>query len=124
MKLEREYRSRKITLEARWIGDDFATTIYGGDAAHIGGVSIATVSESKHRGVPTVSVSTVSVPGHKEFVLSAPLAERICRRTHCTVTLMLGVHFDDATSGDIDAVSSLLEDLVSEMLSKMPTKNG
>lgn len=119
MKLEREYRNLKVTLEARWIGDDLVTTIYGGDSPHVGGVSVATLSQSEHRGVPTVSVSTISVPGHKEYVLSNPLAERICRELRCTVTLILGIHVDDATSKDISAVSSLAEELITEMLSDM-----
>lgn len=118
MKLEREYRSQKITLEARWIGEDLVTTVYGGDTAHVGGVSVASVSESRYRRVPTISVSTISVPGHKEYVLSSPLAERICREMQCTVILMLGIHLEQASSEDIATVSSLVDELVTEMLSK------
>ncbi len=124
VKLEREYRSRTITLEARWIGEALVTTVYGGDTAHVGGVSVATISESEYRRVPTVSVSTISVPGHKEYVLSSPLAERICREMRCTVILMLGIHLEHASSEDIATVSSLADELVSEMLSKRMKTNA
>jgi gallate decarboxylase subunit D len=80
------------------MGRDTAFLITGGEA-HIGAVSTAFYNTDQE-----VTVQTVSVPGHKEEVLTEPLAVRAATRLRCTVMVAAGIHIDHASKADIEEI--------------------
>ncbi len=116
-----EVRGRTITLDARWVGRDLHVLLYGGDRSHIGAVSIAHLSPSAaETGRVSVSVSTISLPGHKDYVLSRDISERLAKEIGVTVVAVVGIHLDRASQDDIRqiiaTVDALVEDLTSSYL--------
>lgn len=92
-----------VRLEYREIGPDILLIITGGDA-HIGAVSTAYASPEF-----SVEVRTSSVPGHKEYLLSEDFALRACKRLSRTVTVVMGIHYDNLNSEQIEHVCQLAE---------------
>ncbi|RUT36591.1 hypothetical protein EJP77_02580 [Paenibacillus zeisoli] len=93
----------KIRLEFREIGSDILLIITGGDA-HIGAVSTAYASS----GYPA-EVHTAAVPGHKESLLSTDFALRASRWLNRTVTVIMGIHYSNLSSEQIEKVCQLAE---------------
>ncbi|OWA37937.1 hypothetical protein B9G55_04830 [Saccharibacillus sp. O16] len=87
-----------MQVERRKIGRDVLFVVSGG-AVHIGAVSTAYPQGSE------IAVTTVSVPGHKEYLLSESAAQRAAKQLNCTVTVMMGIHYDDLTPTQIEEVS-------------------
>jgi len=107
-----------LTLEGRRLGSDVLLLIYGGDLPHIGSISVAFPSASPFRdGHRTVSVSTVSLPGHKDYVLSNELSERVSKELNCVATVLVGIHIDNASKDEIDLVIEAARELVTEFIS-------
>ena len=119
MKLERWAGPHLINIESRWIGSDLLVTIYGGDVPHVGSVSVASVSKSPFRATNTISVSTMSQPGHKDYVLSGRVAEQLARELGVSVITTVGIHINDATRSDIDAIIGTVDALVEELVLRM-----
>ncbi|MHA1771312.1 MAG: hypothetical protein ACTSYL_06805 [Candidatus Thorarchaeota archaeon] len=119
MKFERHSGSHLISIESRWIGRDLIVAIYGGDAPHVGSISVASVSPSPFRSTGTVSVSTISLPGHKDYVLSGRVAEQLARELGVSVITSIGIHINDATQSDIDTVIETVDVLVDELVRRI-----
>ncbi len=119
MKLERHVGPHLIRLESRWIGHDLAVDICGGDTPHVGSVSVASISPSPFRSTKTVSVSSLSLPGHKDYIISTPIAERLSREIGSSVVVTVGIHIDDATSQDIEAIKMTVDQLVDEFIHRI-----
>ncbi|WP_433946633.1 hypothetical protein [Paenibacillus sp. SN-8-1] len=92
-----------ISLEFHEIGRDILLIITGGDA-HIGAVSTAYPS-----GKFSPEVHTAEVPGHKESLLSSDFALRASKWLNRTVTVVIGIHYDNLSSEQIDRVCQLAE---------------
>lgn len=90
-----------ITIQYSKIGRDYLFIIAGGDE-HIGAVSTAyrDPSTDEHEWV----VQTNRVPGHKEYVLTEPMAQQAASQLKTTVTVCAGIHYDNLSSAHIDAV--------------------
>ncbi|MHA2047175.1 MAG: prenylated flavin chaperone LpdD [Candidatus Thorarchaeota archaeon] len=100
MKFEKEAGRHTIFLDVKEIGKDLLIAIYGGDAHHIGGVAVAYPTQSHYRDATTVSVSTMTLPGHKDYVI-----------------VTVGIHYDNATKKDIDEIISVVDVLVQDAIS-------
>ncbi|KFN08768.1 MAG: hypothetical protein E7L01_18625 [Paenibacillus macerans] len=101
-----------IKLEAIPMGRDLLLTIGGGEV-HIGAASTAYAAEGG------VTVQTSAVPGHKEHTLSEDFARRAAAALNRTVTVVMGIHYDDLSKAEILAVSqkasALLDDYLQEV---------
>ncbi|MUG23388.1 hypothetical protein GNQ08_13360 [Paenibacillus macerans] len=101
-----------IKLEAIPMGRDLLLTIGGGEV-HIGAASTAYAAEGG------VAVQTSAVPGHKEHTLSEDFARRAAAALNRTVTVVMGIHYDDLSKAEILAVSqkasALLDDYLQEV---------
>ena len=117
MILQRIAGSHTIYLEAKEIGKDLLISIHGGDEHHIGGVSIAYETPSHYRDAPTVSLSSLAFPGHKDYVVANPTAEKICKALKRSTVVTVGIHYDNATKKDIDDIIKAVDTLVDELLS-------
>ncbi|WP_110932750.1 prenylated flavin chaperone LpdD [Paenibacillus bouchesdurhonensis] len=104
-------RFKDITMQAIIVGKDLLLIVSGGDR-HIGATSTAYWEQGQ------VCVETSVVPGHKEHVLSEELALRAAAKLRQTVTLVMGIHYDQLQRDDIDRicehVSSMMDDYLSQ----------
>ena len=117
MMIRRDLGRFALTAEAKWIGKSLSVMIYGGDVPHVGAVSVAYPSKSQFRDASTVTVSTLSLPGHKDFVVSGPLAERLAKALDTPVVVTVGVHIDNASSQDLETVVAEIESMADELAS-------
>ncbi|RRJ67764.1 hypothetical protein EHV15_25345 [Paenibacillus oralis] len=101
-----------IKLEAIPMGRDLLLTIGGGEV-HIGAASTAYVAEEG------IAVQTSAVPGHKEHTLSADFARRAAAALNRTVTVVMGIHYDDLSKAEILAVSQKASALLDEYLQEV-----
>ena len=84
---------------------------------HIGGVTIAYVTPSHYRDATTVSLSTLTFPGHKDYLIANSAAEKICKWLDQSIVVTVGIHYDNATKSDIDEIIKVVDSLVDELLS-------
>jgi len=104
-------------LDVKEIGKDLLVAIYGGDAHHIGGAAVAYPTQSHYRDATTVSVSTMTLPGHKDYVVANTAAEKISKALEIPAIVTVGIHYDNATKKDIDNIISVVDALVQEVIS-------
>ncbi|MCQ5376452.1 MAG: hypothetical protein NO516_00195 [Candidatus Methanomethylicia archaeon] len=81
----------KVWAEATRVGDDILLHIWGGEKPHLGSASLCSSGE------PT----SISVPGHMDYVVSHEAAKRICSATGKRCLAIAGIHVDDASHEDI-----------------------
>jgi hypothetical protein len=116
--LESNVGHHKILLDARKIGTDILVTIYGGDEHHIGGVAIAYPTKSHYRNTTTISVNTMTFPGHKDYLVANTAAEQICKALSNPVVVSVGIHMNNASKDEIkqavDAVDTLVKKLIDQ----------
>lgn len=116
MKFERKAGRHTIYLDVQEIGKDFLIGIYGGDEHHIGGAAVAYPTPSHYRDATTVSVSTMTLPGHKDYVVANTAAETICKALSTPVVVTVGIHYENATKSDIAEIVSVVDSLVQEAI--------
>ncbi len=111
------FRGAAITIEALPMGDDLAIALSGGERPHIGAVAVAQPHpglDDPHR--TSATASTIALVGHREDMLARGLANRIAAETGKVVALACGIHYDNLSAEEIDAVTSLAERLADRLL--------
>jgi hypothetical protein len=98
-----------IKLEVIEAGRDVLLLITGGEA-HIGATSTAYWHEGHSY------VETVAVPHHKEHTLTESIAKRTANKLNCTVTVVMGIHYDNLRKEQIIQISERVEDLFQQYL--------
>lgn len=116
MNLKKEAGRHTIYLESKDIGDDLLISIHGGDEHHIGGVAIAYVTPSHYREAATISVSTLTFPGHKDYLVANSVAEKICKALEQSTVVTVGIHYENATKDEITLIISVVDELVSDLI--------
>lgn len=86
-----------LTIRTIEAGGDYVVLVTGGQA-HIGATAVAYPAEG---GVHT---EVIGLPGHKEAELARELAELACSRLGQAVTVVAGIHIDNATLAEIRAM--------------------
>lgn len=114
---ERTAGKHTIYIEVKEIGKDLLISIHGGDEHHIGGVSIAYVTPSHYRDASTISLNSLTFPGHKDYVVANSVAEKICKELERSTVVTVGIHYDKATKKDIDEIIKTVDILVDDLLS-------
>ena len=94
-----------IELSATVVGRDLLLLITGG-LRHIGASSTAYVDGDR------IEVLTSAVPNHKEHTLTETIAMRVAEATRRTVTVVMGIHYDNLSKEDIMEVVKMVEDKV------------
>ena len=117
MIFEKRAGRHTLYLEVKSIGADLLLAIYGGDEHHIGGVSAGHVAQSHYRNAETISVSTLTFPGHKDYVVSNSVTEKVCKALGRSAVTTVGIHYDDATTDEIKEIVATVDTLVEEMIS-------
>lgn len=116
MIVEKKAGRHTIYLDAKKIGNDLLIAIYGGDEHHIGGVATAYPTASHYRDATTVSVSTLTLPGHKDYVVANTASEKICKALGVPTIVTVGVHYENASSKEIEEIISIVNALVDEII--------
>ncbi|MHA2141310.1 MAG: prenylated flavin chaperone LpdD [Candidatus Thorarchaeota archaeon] len=116
MMFEKQSGRHIIYLETRSIGKDLLVAIFGGDEHHIGGVAVAYPTKSHYRDALTISVNSITLPGHKDYVVANTSAERMCKALDCPVISTVGIHYDAATPEEIKGIIGVVDDLVDEAI--------
>ncbi len=104
---------RAITMTGVALGQDIQICLYGGDKPHIGGLAMALPYES--HGKPSASISSLSVPQHKDEIVCRAAAKRIAVTLNRTVVATGGIHYDAATSHDISLVNAAIDEMADEL---------
>lgn len=116
MIFERQAGRHIIYLEAKSIGKDLLVAIYGGDEHHIGGVAVAYPTKSHYRDASTISVNSITLPGHKDYVVANASAEKMCKELARPVISTVGIHYDAATPEEIQEIITIVDGLVDEAI--------
>ena len=116
MKLVRSVNGIEIIISHQRIGNDLLVTIHGGDEHHIGGAALAYPTKSHYRDAITVSVNTITAPGHKDYLIANSSAEAICRVLKVPVLVSVGIHVENATKEQIDSIVNVVESMVNELI--------
>jgi hypothetical protein len=116
MKIEQTIESIHLILSHERIGKDLLVTIHGGDEYHIGGVALAYPTRSHYRNATTVSVNTITAPGHKDYLVANSSAEKICRALGATTLVSVGIHVEKATAEQISMIVQEVDSMVDELI--------
>lgn len=116
MKLKKKVGSHTLILKAETIGNDIIVTIYGGDEHHIGGIALAYPTKSHYRDATTVSVNTITAPGHKDYLVANTTAEKICKALNALVVVSVGIHINEATKDEITEIINVVDLLVDDLI--------
>lgn len=76
---------RELHVLSYRLGEDVHVSIYGGDRAHIGAVSILSADGK---------IQTVCFPGHRDDAVSAPWCERLKELGAHAAVVEAGIHYD------------------------------
>ncbi len=110
----------KLHLIAIFSGDDLIVVIFGGDRPHIGSVTVAyppfTDEEKKKKGKEGVVLDTIPLPGHKDYVVSEMVAEKVSRVLGRVVAVSAGIHIEKASKAEIEEVLKNSEKLADSFL--------
>ncbi|MHA2377742.1 MAG: proteasome assembly chaperone 4 family protein [Candidatus Thorarchaeota archaeon] len=117
MMFEKQAGRHKIYIHTEAIGSDLLVSVYGGDEHHIGGVSVAFPTKSHYRDAITTSVNSITLPGHKDYIVSNSTAERICKTLEIPVVVTVGIHYDAASSDEITEIVQTVDELVGDVIS-------
>ncbi|MEW5867474.1 MAG: hypothetical protein AB1774_11560, partial [Bacillota bacterium] len=95
-----------VRLAAIESGRDLIVAIFGGQAPHVGSVAVAVPRPSlRDPAVTSATASVITLVGHKDDELAKPIAEFLARELGRVVVLSVGIHVDQATPDDIQAIS-------------------
>ncbi|MDQ0087686.1 hypothetical protein J2T12_001092 [Paenibacillus anaericanus] len=98
-----------LQLQAIPMGRDLLLIITGGEV-HIGAASTAYWTDQG------TEVQTSTVPGHKEHTLSGDIAQRVAGELNRTVTVVMGIHYDDLSQAEIKSIIAKTDSLLEEFL--------
>ena len=88
------------------MGKDYTLAVYGGDTPHVGSVVLSSV---------------LSGVGHKDEAIARLFAEALAKERYCTVACSCGIHVDDITPGQIEAVREACDRLLGRLLKQTRT---
>ncbi len=114
--ITRSINGIELVLSHQRIGSDLLVAIYGGDEHHIGGVALAYPTKSHYRDATTVSVNTITAPGHKDYLVANSSAESICQVLQIPVLVSVGIHVNAATREQIDAIVQAVASMTDELI--------
>ena len=99
----------KLWAEVTQLGKDLCILIHGGEA-HIGSIAVAIPRPSLADANKISSTTSVyNLTGHKDDLLSQPLAREIAAQTNRVVTVIAGFHLEQISEDEIKGVLSNLK---------------
>mgnify|MGYP001361832626 CR=1 FL=1 len=97
--------SRRVSVRAIVSTNGVILYLFGGDLPHIGGVAVGVPRpSSRDPNKTTANVSVISIVGHKDDELARPIADRVTRALNRISVVIAGIHVDNASQEDLQAV--------------------
>ncbi|WP_134687070.1 prenylated flavin chaperone LpdD [Brevibacillus migulae] len=106
-----------IKIETIPLGTDYLICVTGG-RAHIGAVVTAYQDDTQ------IHMQTQIIPGHLEGELATQIAKQACTLLGHTITVVMGIHIDNATKQEIHEIISWVERLAGEELDRLARQLG
>lgn len=85
----------QLWLKRHDIEDHIVYIVGGGEQSHIGCVIVCE---------PGKETKMIIRGSHKDHMVLRPLAEYACKKYNTVITVIGGIHIDDATKADIDKI--------------------
>lgn len=108
--LTREVLSYPLTAEVTVLPMGIHVLFTGGCLPHIGAVTVLD---------PAGSRTGIQFPSHKDQAVSDFVSDAIYRRQGGPVTVVAGVHYDDATKEQIRQIMAAVAEMTEELLQKL-----
>lgn len=106
----------RLTIAAKFIGEDIFITVEGGERPHIGCIVQAVPRPSlTGNGETSATASVLNLTGHKDEFLCRRIAERICAGTGRIVVCTGGFHVDNIREDQIREVLACADMLTEEL---------
>jgi hypothetical protein len=93
----------KVWLKEEFLGDDRVYILGGGEKPHIGGVVIIE---------PGKEPETIRLQTHYDYIVLEPLAKEASTKYNVTVTVVGGIHIDNASKEEIEIIVNNCKELV------------
>ncbi|MBM5805788.1 MAG: hypothetical protein FJZ49_07000 [Candidatus Verstraetearchaeota archaeon] len=90
-------------------GDDLVMFIGGGERPHIGSISIS------EKGGEAFSVS---MPEHKDYIVSSDAAKKISKATRRRCLVVVGIHIEGASKSDVEKLLENSDKCINTLLRK------
>lgn len=88
-------------------GNGLTAFVFGGELPHVGGQALANPGPTLHgERLSRVDMWTAAVPGHKDAEAAAAVARELCLATGQPVSVVAGIHVDNATAEEIRLLGS------------------
>lgn len=107
----------KIHLFAKKLGRDLIVTITGG-REHAGAIGIGLFINGK------ATSSVITLPNHKEDNIAKQGAGKIAKELKTNAVVIAGIHLDNITQEEIDAVVKNSMALVAELIAEFKKREG
>lgn len=104
----------ELTLDYSYSGEDVSLVITGG-RAHVGAVAVGYYRD----GDDGVITKTIVVPSHKEGEIASMFASTVAKHLHCTTVCTAGIHLEDITKEEIDAINDNAVQLLDAFICKI-----
>jgi len=106
----------ELTLDYKYnySGRDISLVITGG-RAHVGAVAVGYYMD----GDEGVTTETIVVPSHKEGTIAGMFASTVAKHMHCTAVCTAGIHLEDITKDEIDAINDNAVQLLDAFIRKI-----
>ncbi|HZG17618.1 MAG TPA: hypothetical protein VE710_21760 [Candidatus Bathyarchaeia archaeon] len=101
-----------ININTIHLGGDYLICVTGG-SAHIGAVVTA------YREQTEIRIQKQVIPGHHEAELAAQIATRACTMLGGTITVVMGIHIDNATKEEIREIVYWVERVAGQELDRL-----
>lgn len=89
---------------------DIHILLTGGCLPHTGAVSI--FEDGKEAG-------SLQLPGHKDGLVGSRWARELSALFHCRVTVVCGIHYDNASSAMLQDIIGQTEDMLQEVIQNL-----
>lgn len=108
--IKSEVLGRPIEVSAGWRGRDLLVTVTGGDAAHIGSVSVCRMQNGG------AVMEKIVLPTHRDDVVGDSFAQALAQKLGTTVCVVSGIHFDGASKQDIAEIVNSTNKMLAQLL--------
>ena len=113
----------EVCLQAVPMGEDLLISLTGGDAPHIGCVTLSVPRPSLLDGETNrATTSTINRVSHKDDEVAQYVSNVVCERINRHVAVAAGIHIDGATKEEIQNVRELVIAQVTYLLQEIITE--
>ncbi|WP_312515199.1 hypothetical protein [Anaerospora sp.] len=113
----------RVEASALICGKDIVVVIEGGTRYHIGAVALAVPRPSLADPERiSASASVLCVTGHKEDDLARMISLQIASALNCAVTVIAGIHIDDAKATDLSKMTDNCTKAISNLVERLKSR--